>query len=149
VTTLRLKHLALAAAVASTVAVGGCSGLEGMEMNGKLFDWLGVSPSAQDERRSEPRMADRAPLVMPPDTRRLPDPGAGLAPPSDVAGINDPDLTKAAKEKERDRLHMAYCRGEIQWKERALDPLKAGANRSPYGACPTLAPSFTGSINKQ
>lgn len=145
-TGLRLKHLAFAAATACAVTLSGCGGIDGFEMNGKVFDMLGISPSAQDERKNEPKLADRPPLVMPPDTKRLPQPGTG-EPPTDLA-VNDADQMKAAKAKERDRLHMAYCKGEIQWKERALDPLKSGANRSPYGPCPTLAPSFTGSIMK-
>ncbi len=39
-----------------------------------------------------------------------------------MAALKDPELKKPAAAKERERLHLAYCRGEIQWKEKALDP---------------------------
>ena len=52
---------------------------------------------------------------------------------SDVAALNDPELRKQAAAKERQRLHLAYCRGEIQWKDKAFKPQDVGANRSPYG----------------
>ncbi len=87
-----------------------------------MFDWMGVSASSQDTRTREPKMADRAPLVVPPSVTRLPEPGSGKATSEDVAALNDPELRKQAAAKERERLHLAYCRGEMQWKEKALDP---------------------------
>jgi hypothetical protein len=43
---------------------------------------------------------------------------------------------------------LAYCRGEIQWKEKALDPDNGygRANRSPYGPCPSLF-DLSGAVN--
>ena len=67
-------------------------------------------------------MADRAPLVVPPSVTRLPDPGSGRTSDEQVAALNDPELRKQAAAKERERLHQAYCRGEIQWKDKALQP---------------------------
>jgi hypothetical protein len=93
-------------------------------------------------------MADRAPLVVPPNVTRLPEPGSGKSPDADLAALKDPELKKQAAAKERERLHLAYCRGEIQWKERALDPDKAGANRSPYGPCPGLFSGMTDNLTK-
>ena len=142
-----MKAIGAALAVAATLAVAGCGGVDGMELNGKMFDWLGISPAAQDARKTEPRLADRAPLVLPPDANRLPEPGSGqVAAPAEGWPL-DPEMKKLAQAKERERLHMAYCRGEIQWKERALDPAKAGANKSPYGPCPGIG-SITSSVNK-
>jgi hypothetical protein len=65
-----------------------------------------------------------------------------------VAALNDSELRKQAAAKERERLHLAYCRGEIQWKEKALDNNYTGANRSPYGPCPGLFSGVTGGLNK-
>jgi len=42
---------------------------------------------------------------------------------------------------------LAYCRGEIQWKEKALNREAVGAPRSPYGPCPTLFSG--GQVNKE
>jgi hypothetical protein len=75
--------------------------------------------------------------VLPPSAARLPEPGSDQAP-NALASLNDPELKKAADAKERERLHMAYCRGDVQWKERVLQKTDATTNRSPYGPCPGL-----------
>jgi hypothetical protein len=131
------------AVVAVVLALGGCAG-EGVQLEGKIFDWMGVSASALEGSKAEPKMADRAPLVVPPNVNRLPEPGSGQPPANtDIAALKDPDLRKQAAAKERERLHLAYCKGEIQWKEKAHNPTAMGANRSPYGPCPGL---FSGSV---
>lgn len=136
-----LTQLVAAFAVAGTLLLGGCGGVEGIELNGKLFDMLGISEASQ--QKSEPKMADRAPLVLPPNVSRLPDPGSGKGTTADVASLNDPDLRKAAAAKERQRLHEAYCRGEIQWQERVNKPQDVGAHKSPYGPCGVLGNATT------
>jgi hypothetical protein len=140
---LRRNRTALAAGALalSALALGGC---DGIALEGKVFDWMGISPSALDQKTRDPKMAERAPLVVPPSVARLPEPGSGKTGSDDVAALQDPELRKQAAAKERERLHLAYCRGEIQWKERALEPDKSGANKSPYGPCPGL---FSGMFN--
>jgi hypothetical protein len=123
------------------LALGAC---DSIALEGKVFDWMGISPSALDAKRRDPKMAERAPLVVPPNVNRLPEPGSGKTGSDEVAALNDPELRKQAAAKERERLHLAYCRGEIQWKDKALDPNYSGANRSPYGPCPGL---FSGTLN--
>jgi hypothetical protein len=138
----------LLSAVAILVAVLALSGCDSIALEGKAFDWLGISGSALDEKRRDPTMAERAPLVVPPSVTRLPAPGSGKADSEQVAALRDPELTKKAAAKERERLHLAYCRGEVQWKEKALDPDNGygGANRSPYGPCPSLF-DLSGAVN--
>jgi hypothetical protein len=126
------------AALIVAVAMSGCS--DGVELNGKIFDALGVSPAAQNAAKREPQLAQRTGLVLPPDQSRLPDPGA-QAPAEDVAlaSVNDPDKRKAVAAAERARLHASYCAGDITWKERALDRSKGeAAPTSPYGPCSVL-----------
>jgi hypothetical protein len=130
--------------LASTLALSGCA--DGIDLNGKIFDVMGISKSAQDAKRTEPKLADRAPLVMPPNSQRLPEPGSGVEP-TNIAFPDDPEQRKNREAKERERLHLAYCRGEIQWKERALNK-DSGAPVSPYGPCPTLFGNMTSTINK-
>ena len=129
-------------AVGSALLLAGCAD-SGIDLNGKVFDYLGISPAAQEARRFEPQVAERAPLVMPPDSKALPQQGSGQAPPSQFAWPDDPDQRKVREAKERERLHMAYCRGEIQWKEKALNKQDISAPQSPYGPCPTL---FSGAV---
>jgi hypothetical protein len=127
------------------VLLGAC---DSVNLEGKVFDWMGISGSALDEKRRDPKMAERAPLVVPPNVARLPEPGSGKSPTAEVAALKDPEVRKQAAAKERERLHLAYCRGEIQWKEKALDPENPGAYRSPYGPCPGLFSGVSGNINK-
>lgn len=144
----RIAHLLGAASLAATLVLGGCGGgVDGVELNGKVFDWLGVSPSALAASKAEPKMAARAPLVLPPDTQRLPAPGSGQAP-SDFAGFDDPDHRKVAEAKERERLHRAYCSGEMTWKQDTLRAEDLKTNRSPYGPCSELTGGITSQIKQ-
>jgi hypothetical protein len=63
----------LASALAGTLALGGCGGIE---FQGKVFDYMGVSG---DRQQPDVKMAERAPLLMPPDAKALPQPGSGVA----------------------------------------------------------------------
>lgn len=146
--TQRLKQFASAVAAAATLTVGGCA--DGVELNGKVFDLLGVSPAAMEASRREPKLAERAPLVMPPNANRLPDPDSGQASVAEQTNWPaDPEQRKLAAAQERERLHLAYCRGDIQWKERALRSKDgSGTNLSPYGPCPSIFGGVTNNVNK-
>lgn len=63
----------LASALAATLALGGCGGVE---FQGRMFDYMGVSGERQE---ADVRMAERPPLVLPPDAKALPQPGSGVA----------------------------------------------------------------------
>jgi hypothetical protein len=134
--------LAACMALACTLPLAGCGGIDGVQFEGKIFDWLGVNSS---QKSSDPKMAERAPLVVPPDVNRLPEPGSGQNAWNDLAALKDPELRKQAAAKERERLHLAYCRGEIQWKEKVFSSQDKGVYRSPYGPCPGL---FSGALDK-
>jgi hypothetical protein len=125
--------------------LSGCG--DGLQLEGKIFDWMGVSSAALDQKTRDPKMADRAPLVVPPRLSRLPEPGSGKTSNEELAALADPEQRKADAAKERERLHLAYCRGEKQWREKALDPEYSG-NRSPYGPCPGLLTGITNSLTK-
>ena len=142
-----IVRCASAAALAATLALGGCA--DGMDLNGKVFDMMGVSSSAMANKQKEPQLAARTPLVLPPSAERLPEPGSGQTSSNDLAGLNDPEEVKARKAKEREAQHLAYCRGDAQWKEKVYKPREAaGASRSPYGPCPS-AFDVNASVNKQ
>jgi hypothetical protein len=134
-------------AVALTMCVtllSGCGSVDGIELNGRIFDWMGVSDSAQKANAGEPKMPARSGLVMPPDQNRLPEPGTGEEPGDVTASINDPDRRRQMAAAERARLHKAYCSGELTWKDRATKRDGAEVASSPFGPC-----SFIGGILKQ
>ena len=62
----------LAAAVGATLALTGCGGVE---FQGKIFDAVGLSG---DRQEADVRMAERPPLLMPPNPTALPAPGSGV-----------------------------------------------------------------------
>lgn len=131
------KTLAILVIGAASMLVAGC-GNDGIELNGKLFDALGVSDAAQKSSRREPKLQERTGLVVPPDVNRLPEPGSGGAP--DVsAEVKDPERVKAASAAERARQHKLYCSGELNWKDRvASREAASAAATSPYGPCSIL-----------
>jgi hypothetical protein len=142
---INLARWLTAGAIGSALLLSGCA--DGIDLNGKVFDVMGISPSAQEARRFEPQVAERAPLVMPPASNSLPQPGSGQAPAPQMAWPDDPEQRKVREAQERERLHLAYCRGDVQWKEKALNRETVGAPRSPYGPCPTVFGSV--GINKE
>jgi hypothetical protein len=63
----------LASALLATLALGGCGGIE---FQGSVFDAMGLSG---DHKEADVKMAERPPLLLPPDTKSLPQPGNGVA----------------------------------------------------------------------
>lgn len=128
----RFGITAISAAVLLAVGLSGCADTD---LSGKVFDVLGVSAAAQTAAKSEPKMAVRSGLVLPPDASRLPEPGSGsdAEAAAAVAAVDDPDRKKVMAANERARLHKAYCSGQMSWKEKALD--KDYIPKSPYGPC--------------
>ena len=107
---------------------------------------MGISPAAQEARRFEPKIAERTPLVVPPNVNRLPDPGSERPPDMQMAWPDDPEQRKVREAQERERLHQAYCRGDVEWKERAMKKVE-GAPRSPYGPCSSILGNMTTNVN--
>lgn len=63
----------LAVVSAATLALGGCGAVE---FQGKIFDYMGVSG---DRKEPDVRMAERPPLLLPPNLKALPEPQNGVA----------------------------------------------------------------------
>lgn len=73
ISSLSLRALACAVLAASLLGLGGCGGVE---FQGKVFDYMGVSG---DGTKEDVRMTERAPLLLPPNLKALPQPGADTA----------------------------------------------------------------------
>jgi hypothetical protein len=151
-TPMRRSSLAAGLAVGATLLLAGCGG-DGVELNGRIFDMLGVSSAAQEANRREPKMAPRQGLVLPPSTASLPAPGAGGAADAPDPGqdLRDPDRQRRLALAERDRLHKAYCSGELTWKERVASRDGSQTPTSPFGSCTLFGDSlqeYTGGTRK-
>lgn len=119
---------------AAALLLGGCSAGD-VELNGKVFDYLGVSPSAQTKTK-EPKLADRGGLVVPPSLDRLPAPGSeAAAEDAQLAEINDPDRKKVADKAELERQQAEYCKVHYEQALARGDQTAADLAAGPLGAC--------------
>ncbi|MBS0241499.1 MAG: hypothetical protein JSS20_04930 [Proteobacteria bacterium] len=134
---LAIKRVGQAAALTSVLALAGCSdGFGGVELNGKIFETVGLTGSLG--KKEEPRTEPRSPLVLPPPGEKLPEPGQAVAmapaPQTDPQWPNDPDKTKAAQAAAKSKAQQDYCKGGGNWKEKAMDPYSDGG-QGPEGSC--------------
>ena len=99
--------IGLTAALASSLALGGCGGIE---FQGKVFDYMGLSGDRGPQE--DVRMSERPPLLLPPNPKTLPAPGSGVAVATARADwptnpeVVTKNVTKArkAEEAKRDRI---------------------------------------------
>ncbi len=116
----RGRSLGLLSSVMLGIAVGGCgiSGIDGIELQGGVFDALGVSGS-QKPSIDTVKVAPRPGLVIPPANYQLPDPNkpqVAAAPPvaGGMAWPVDEKTLKAQRAAELERRHKAYCEKALQ-----------------------------------
>jgi hypothetical protein len=111
------------AACGLALAVGGCGGID---FQGKVFDYAGLSSLGKEQE--DVRMTERAPLLVPPNTHKLPPPGS-------------PDVTRADwpadTDKERNRLAAAR---QAEERKKAAE----GEPNNPYAGKPNLLDQVLG-----
>jgi hypothetical protein len=111
--------------------LGGCGGVDGVELNGKVFDALGINSSTSEE----PQLASRSPLVVPPNVERLPQPGAQQGADSmDVASINDPDKKFEVNAEQQQKQQADYCKVHYEQAQQRGDNT-ADLAQGPLGPC--------------
>lgn len=125
----RSAFYALAGALA--LGLAGCDG--GVELNGKIFDAMGVSGNGP--KTGEPKMAQRSGIVVPPNTGALPVPGSQPdTTAADVAALQDPDRLAVVSQAEKQRQQDEYCKVNYeQAKARGDD--NADLAEGPLGPC--------------
>ncbi|MGH6734955.1 MAG: hypothetical protein ACRECX_02590 [Methyloceanibacter sp.] len=113
------RILKLAGVLACVALLGGCGG--GVELQGKVFDYMGVSG---DRQEPDVQMTERPPLLVPPSVQSLPSPGQGSAVTARQDWPDDPEKVRKRVAKEQEAK-----KAEIQ----------AAANpTNPYAGKPTL-----------
>lgn len=121
------RILAGLAACAGVLALGGCGGIE---FQGKVFDYAGLSGSGE---KADVRMSERAPLLIPPNTKRLPQPGS---PP--IARADWPVDTDIA------RKQVVAAKEANNAKQEAVNE-----PNNPYAGKPTLFDKMLGKTKKE
>lgn len=119
------RALRLMGALACVFALGGCGGVE---FEGKVFDYMGISGERQ---KADVRMTERAPLLLPPNPKALPQPGQGPGVATARADWpNDPERVRKRVVEEQ----QAKANAE----EAKNDPI------NPYAGKPTLLDKWFG-----
>ena len=123
------------ALLASVIGFGlaGCSA-DDIQFNGGIFDAVGMSDSTKTKSK-EPKLAERAPLVVPPSLDRLPEPGSTPPPDTAIAGIKDPDEAKTASKEELQRRQDEYCKVNYEQAKQRGDDTTADNAVGPLGPC--------------
>jgi hypothetical protein len=113
--------------------VAGCS-MDDVEFNGGIFNAIGIG--GNKTKAEEPKMAARAPLVLPPNMERLPEPGT---PPEavsgEVAALNDPDKMAQVSKADLERQQAAYCKVNYEDARAHGDVTGADLAVGPLGPC--------------
>lgn len=126
------KSALYAIAGLAAVSLGGCGGFDGVQLNGKIFDAVGLSGGGP--ATGEPKLAQRS-IVVPPSTASLPAPGLqpdGAA--ADVAALQDPDKVASVSQADQQRAQEAYCnKNYVEAKQRGDD--NADLATGPLGPC--------------
>lgn len=126
-------------AVVAVAALGlsGCA--DGVELNGKIFDAMGVGSNSQKAER-EARVEPRSPLVPPPRTDKLPVPGEENN--AHMAWPTDPDTKKKQAALDAQKKRQQDCANEKKFGTAADD--KQG-NNDPKRDCGSILNLFWGS----
>lgn len=127
------RRFAGVAVVPLMLAVAGCSG-DDVQFNGKIFDAVGLNSIGKST--VEPKMAERAPLVMPPNPERVPEPGQPAeAAATDVTTlVDDPDRKAKVTRAELEKQQAEYCKQNYELPKARGDDT-ADLATGPLGPC--------------
>lgn len=118
--------------------------MDEVQFNGGIFDAVGLS-DATKVKSSEPKLAERAPLVVPPSLDRLPAPGEPAQSQGQLAAIQDPDAVKKASKEELERKQAEFCKVNYEQAMGRGDETTALNAEGPLGPC---RPSVLNSVKK-
>jgi hypothetical protein len=129
---LARKSSLVAMASAAALSLAGCGGIDGVQLNGKVFDAVGLNGSSGPQ--GDPKMAVRQPLVMPPGLQALPPPGSGKAEQPTLADIQDPDKKLKVSQADLEQKQAEFCKKNYE------EPMSRGDDsgisaQGPLGSC--------------
>jgi hypothetical protein len=102
-----LKNIAKLAVVAGLAAfAAGCSA-DDVQLNGKVFDAVGMNTSSV---KTAPKLKERAGIVVPPNLSSLPEPEAPSNTDPALAEIKDYDATRTTAQADLEKQQAEYCK---------------------------------------
>jgi hypothetical protein len=135
------RRATVLASAAFAASVAGCSAGD-VELNGKVFDAMGMTAGKQSGK--DPKMAARAPIVLPPSLDKLPEPGEATETAS-IPEVKDADEQKVVRKAELEREHAEYCKVHYEQAKQRGDVAGAEVAKGPLGEC---RPSIFTSLDK-
>ncbi|HET6390526.1 hypothetical protein [Hyphomicrobium sp.] len=121
----------IATSIALSLFLAGCGGFDGVQLNGKVFDVMGLNGGAP---QGDPKLAARQPLVVPPGLESLPPPGSGKAEAPTLAEIQDPDKKLKVSQADLERQQAEYCKKNYEEPKMRGDATADSAS-GPLGSC--------------
>lgn len=122
-----IRRLPLLSAFAAALLLGGCGGVE---LEGPGFEALGLTGN---KKAAEKKVPDRAPLLIPPDRARLPEPVPQVAGVRPENWPTDPESILKAESSEAERKQREYedkgdwsKKADIDEFEKLMDPALRG-----------------------
>jgi hypothetical protein len=112
------------------LGVAGC-GTDDIQFNGGIFDAVGLNDT---KKSGDPKLAERAPLVVPPSLERLPAPGEAPQP-AQIADIKDPDAQKKLSQVDLEAKQAEYCKVNYDQAIAHGDEATAANAEGPMGPC--------------
>lgn len=107
----RIASLIAAAGLAGALA--GCAGTD-VQINAPILEAAGINLVSKPP--PEPDLEEKPPLVVPPDTQRLPKPGERQVAAAEEEWPEDPDIIAAKKAETAEKERERYCR-EGDWSD--------------------------------
>jgi hypothetical protein len=120
----------------------GCGGFDGVQLNGKVFDAVGLNGDSTP--KGDPKMATRQPLVVPPGLEALPPPGSGKVEQPSLAEIQDPDKKIKVSQADLEKQQADYCKKNYDEAQFHGDS-SADSASGPLGSC---HPSIFNAVKK-
>ncbi len=122
----------IATSIALSLFLAGCGGFDGVQLNGKVFDAMGLNGDGGPQ--GDPKMAARQPLVVPPGLEALPPPGSGKAEAPTLAEIQDPDRKIKVSQADLEKKQAEYCKKNYEEAKMRGDQ-SADTATGPLGPC--------------
>ena len=116
-----LRFASLGAAFGLAGALAGCAGAD-VQIDAPILEAAGINLVSKPP--PEPDLEEKPPLVVPPDTQRLPKPGERQVAAAEEQWPEDPDKIAAKKAKKAEKERKRYCR------EGATGPARAASMNS-------------------
>lgn len=138
-TFMSLKYMSISLLAVIAAAMGGCSA-DDVQLNGKVFDAMGMNTAST--QRETPELRPRSGIVVPPNLSSLPEPGTGKSEAPDIAEVQDYDAKRSKPREQLEKEQAEYCAKHYDM-AKAMGNQDAELVEGPLGRCQKSILSLT------